>query len=255
MAERAERNDPCPCGSGLKYKKCCESKDESRSRFPIGLAVLIGAIALLAAVGFAPSLFKRSESKPASTPTPTQNAAAAPLPADPMNPFSGNRPASTDETSDAAGAAATAQPAPSATPAPQPGQAPPGKVWSAEHGHWHDATAPPSPIQIQAEQLGTRSGSGAGAPPEPGMVWSEEHNHWHKAPRSTGAATRDPATGAPIGADPAPGPGQVRAFGQLVDVSAQPGTPQPPGDVPEGMVWSREHGHWHDVNTGEAPRP
>ncbi len=20
----------------------------------------------------------------------------------------------------------------------QPGQAPPGKVWSAEHGHWHD---------------------------------------------------------------------------------------------------------------------
>jgi len=21
----------------------------------------------------------------------------------------------------------------------QPGQAPPGKVWSAEHGHWHDA--------------------------------------------------------------------------------------------------------------------
>lgn len=26
------------------------------------------------------------------------------------------------------------------TPAPQPpGQAPPGKVWSVEHGHWHDA--------------------------------------------------------------------------------------------------------------------
>lgn len=21
----------------------------------------------------------------------------------------------------------------------QPGEAPPGKVWSAEHGHWHDA--------------------------------------------------------------------------------------------------------------------
>lgn len=21
------RNEPCPCGSGLKYKKCCESKD------------------------------------------------------------------------------------------------------------------------------------------------------------------------------------------------------------------------------------
>jgi len=22
---------------------------------------------------------------------------------------------------------------------PQPGAAPPGKVWSPEHGHWHDA--------------------------------------------------------------------------------------------------------------------
>lgn len=23
------RNDPCPCGSGQKYKKCCEAKDEA----------------------------------------------------------------------------------------------------------------------------------------------------------------------------------------------------------------------------------
>jgi hypothetical protein len=22
------RNDPCPCGSGKKFKKCCEAKDE-----------------------------------------------------------------------------------------------------------------------------------------------------------------------------------------------------------------------------------
>jgi hypothetical protein len=26
---------------------------------------------------------------------------------------------------------------------PQPGPAPPGKVWSTEHGHWHDATPTP----------------------------------------------------------------------------------------------------------------
>ncbi len=24
---QAGRNDPCPCGSGKKYKKCCEAKD------------------------------------------------------------------------------------------------------------------------------------------------------------------------------------------------------------------------------------
>ncbi|MFP4559387.1 MAG: SEC-C metal-binding domain-containing protein, partial [Archaeoglobaceae archaeon] len=23
MTEQVGRNDPCPCGSGLKYKKCC----------------------------------------------------------------------------------------------------------------------------------------------------------------------------------------------------------------------------------------
>ncbi len=27
------RNDPCPCGSGLKYKKCCMLKDQQRKSF------------------------------------------------------------------------------------------------------------------------------------------------------------------------------------------------------------------------------
>jgi len=26
---KAGRNDPCPCGSGKKYKKCCQPKDEA----------------------------------------------------------------------------------------------------------------------------------------------------------------------------------------------------------------------------------
>lgn len=26
------RNDPCPCGSGRKYKKCCQEADEARAR-------------------------------------------------------------------------------------------------------------------------------------------------------------------------------------------------------------------------------
>lgn len=26
MDEKIGRNDPCPCGSGLKYKKCCFGK-------------------------------------------------------------------------------------------------------------------------------------------------------------------------------------------------------------------------------------
>ena len=25
--DKLSRNDPCPCGSGKKYKKCCKGKD------------------------------------------------------------------------------------------------------------------------------------------------------------------------------------------------------------------------------------
>lgn len=28
MTSKISRNDPCPCGSGRKYKKCCLDKDE-----------------------------------------------------------------------------------------------------------------------------------------------------------------------------------------------------------------------------------
>lgn len=62
------RNDPCPCGSGLKYKRCCLDKDagwippevresiarqqaEERARnrrrgvSPVAIAVALGAMA------------------------------------------------------------------------------------------------------------------------------------------------------------------------------------------------------------------
>jgi tetratricopeptide (TPR) repeat protein len=32
------RNDPCPCGSGNKYKRCCLAKDEAASKSQLGSA-------------------------------------------------------------------------------------------------------------------------------------------------------------------------------------------------------------------------
>jgi hypothetical protein len=32
------RNDPCPCGSGLKYKRCCRDADRARDRLPSATA-------------------------------------------------------------------------------------------------------------------------------------------------------------------------------------------------------------------------
>ncbi len=46
--QKVGRNDPCPCGSGKKFKQCCLGKDRSRqseeapSRFPIGTIALYG---------------------------------------------------------------------------------------------------------------------------------------------------------------------------------------------------------------------
>jgi len=42
------RNDLCPCGSGLKYKKCCESRERTQSNGRL-MMVLVGA-AVLAAI-------------------------------------------------------------------------------------------------------------------------------------------------------------------------------------------------------------
>ncbi|CAN5649273.1 hypothetical protein BH09PLA1_BH09PLA1_22180 [soil metagenome] len=34
--------DPCPCGSGEKYKFCCAAKSKRRGRFPMGTLALYG---------------------------------------------------------------------------------------------------------------------------------------------------------------------------------------------------------------------
>ena len=57
-----------------------------------------------------------------------------------------------------------------------PGNTPPGKVWSPEHGHWHDAPAMSTPIVPQSSTGPTSEPPG---PAPPGKVWSPEHGHWH----------------------------------------------------------------------------
>ena len=79
----ASRNEPCPCGSGKKYKNCCAGNVPlyKRSTWTGALVALflLGGLLLAGLAVLRP---------------------------------------------DRSGA---------------PGAAPPGKVWSAEHGHWHDA--------------------------------------------------------------------------------------------------------------------
>ena len=133
---RTGRNESCHCGSGKKYKNCCigeQSRQSSR-----GAIILVTAVAAVAAAGLIPSLLpKKEEAKPV----------------------------------------ATAPRAPRAA-----------KVWSEEHGHWHDAAAPAggapvspamTPLPPVSQQQNTyRKPQPPGPAPE-GKVWSPDHGHWH----------------------------------------------------------------------------
>ena len=77
-ATKIGRNDPCLCGSGKKYKQCCEGKSTDKSNiYTKWLAVLLGSLLLLGAIAMVSSMARN------------ETAAA------------------------------------------------PGRVWSAEHQHWH----------------------------------------------------------------------------------------------------------------------
>jgi hypothetical protein len=62
------RNDPCPCGSGKKYKKCCLKKeryepDTFTSKFPVGTVALYGPDDKTT-TKIAASVFKREGAEP-----------------------------------------------------------------------------------------------------------------------------------------------------------------------------------------------
>ena len=112
--------------------------------------------------------------------------------------------------------------------------APPGQVWSPEHGHWHDITAPSTPLSTPlVPQSSTPSAESTSEPPgpaPPGKVWSPEHGHWHDAP--------------------------VTSIPQSIPLNPQsPTVPvsEPPGPAPPGKVWSPEHGHWHNAPAESTP--
>ena len=136
VAMTTGRNEPCPCGSGQKFKSCCINKHRGPSR---GLMYLLAAIAVIAAVGVGAALIDRDKDERSTT----QAVASRPN-----------------------------------TPRPQPpGPVPAGKVWSVEHGHWHDAS--PQPTRENPITMNVRNVPQPPGPAPEGKVWSTEHGHWH----------------------------------------------------------------------------
>lgn len=52
--KKPERNDPCPCGSGKKYKNCCQHKETDSFKSKLGiLGIVIALILGIVLVGIA----------------------------------------------------------------------------------------------------------------------------------------------------------------------------------------------------------
>ena len=64
MTAKAGRNDACPCGSGKKFKKCCELKEQN-SRGNLALLVIVG---LLMVAGLAAGITSLTSEKDAAKP-------------------------------------------------------------------------------------------------------------------------------------------------------------------------------------------
>ena len=43
MANKTQRNDPCPCGSGRKYKHCCLQKDQAAQSTALAASAAMAA--------------------------------------------------------------------------------------------------------------------------------------------------------------------------------------------------------------------
>ena len=190
---KAQRNAPCPCGSGKKLKRCCGDAQPAAADKPAGksqkpLTRILLLVALVLAV-FWITLEVRENWMNRADETATESHA----------------PWEYDEAND--------------------------RHWHAEHGHWHDGPPPqgavPSPTDgLPAGRLpmddglagGSRfgpiqTGPNSGAPqpqglppgvptPEPWYYdrgnnrhWHAEHGHWHDGPPPL--MTRPPAPPSP----------------------------------------------------------
>ncbi len=175
------RNEPCSCGSGIKYKHCCISKRIPSSPEPSSplTRLLMGVVAIGIAGTLSWLAFFREDG--AGSATPIGNLQFPP----PGSLVSGQAP---------------------------PGPAPAGQVWSPEHNHFHpvaaDAgivqttlsdtttsiTTTPGTTTAQLPAFQASPGPQPDGPVPPGKVWSPEHGHWHDVPATTPVATTPPPT-------------------------------------------------------------
>ncbi len=77
--QKVGRNDPCPCGSGKKYKKCCEEKVKHKKFEATVLSHAPEQVQSATEVSKVSNLFFKRPASAAPTPPPDS-------PSEPLNP-------------------------------------------------------------------------------------------------------------------------------------------------------------------------
>ena len=149
---KINRNEPCPCGSGKKYKRCCgQEKFVKKTSWVMWAVMGLGLLFIVAIVSLiTPSFFGLIKSTSDDSSLGSRRV---------WSKEHGHWHTISDDAR---------QPAslPSGDPASQ------NKVWSVEHGHWHTIKDPSS-------NLGRPYTAPPEGPAPEGKVWSFEHGHWH----------------------------------------------------------------------------
>jgi hypothetical protein len=156
------RNDPCPCGSGKKFKNCCEGKLRlgERSVGGIRLWVFAGLAAAAAAILIAVWSVERPSGGARAPRTATPMAPQAAVPA--------GAPWAYDSVAN--------------------------RYWDPGHQHWHDGPPPPPEQRGQPAPPGGMTMPGAGPTPAAWAYdsvsnrhWDPGHGHWHQGPPPPGS--------------------------------------------------------------------
>ena len=128
--KKVPRNEPCPCGSGKKFKACCGQGEKSRSGAFTGriLAVIVGVV-VIGGVGIAINQFRHTDLAEGGIVYDAENDRY-------FDPAHGHW----HEGRPPQGVAA--QPAAGATPEPWEYDAANDRHYDPTHGHWHEGPVP-----------------------------------------------------------------------------------------------------------------
>ena len=198
MSANVGRNDPCPCGSGLKYKQCCEGKMRLNVRGRRAWVLGVLGLVVLAFVAWG---LMRSPTRPTA---PSGMAMPAPSTAG-----SGAAPGTGTAPSPVTINPGTGAPTTMSGPAGAPPQAwafdpKTNRHFNPQHGHWHDgpppppearggsSTPPPSLGRVPAPGVAGTASSGPTPAPwtydaKNNQHWNPDHGHWHPGPPPAGS--------------------------------------------------------------------